>query len=619
MKIDIRENMEILEIANSPELARHRYMPEIRNEVKRRKYTVCDVCKTDGELVKCSNLRKYYHRWCVEPFCFSSFGWDSTEYVDLDLNKKLELDSEEIDDDLINCTISDEPLNMAFDGKVVLSFLENVQEDKESSEEDTINNKSRGRSKNKTRKPRKPRDVSPIRDLDISQVSGPRSSRLASRRATASKADNNSMKQKFKINTVKPSSEDIVKTNRSWFGDMVKAEHDLLTTQFEQFLDFVNTSSYMRTNMGGFLFEKNPSLPVTDESNDFEQLLNRMLSNFESLDLEKLKNGFDSNMFNEMDHSVMQFLTWQRVNQLILLQKIYRNKPNGFEGVYVSNRESSNNISQSNVPLEQYQSYSYKRPMVIVPEPYVHQNMPLNMSGFQNSYQPQVPPKLQQCVMRPVETLDFQQMPPFLSFSPMNIQPTFETTVIPSDNSSSSRNETKKRSFYQIDSESAEISNSKKVNREPSPGSINNLPEAKSQPTNQNTLDTLNDKNDDSLKPMPIALLEGRDQKGHPFSCPVLKVPFSIGRKIQELNMDLSQYTNLRTISHFHAKIIYNAPTEKFYLICLGRNGTRVDNVLYKPNSPEFNNSAELKDGSEIEIGKVEMTFKLMHAQQCKN
>jgi predicted component of type VI protein secretion system len=73
--------------------------------------------------------------------------------------------------------------------------------------------------------------------------------------------------------------------------------------------------------------------------------------------------------------------------------------------------------------------------------------------------------------------------------------------------------------------------------------------------------------------------------------------------------MDLSYYTDSRTISHRHCQIFYDTSSRHWLLENFGRNGTRVnDKQIGRQGEPTI---IQLESGSTIEMGKFTMRFML--------
>lgn len=101
--------------------------------------------------------------------------------------------------------------------------------------------------------------------------------------------------------------------------------------------------------------------------------------------------------------------------------------------------------------------------------------------------------------------------------------------------------------------------------------------------------------------------------KSTKFEYIISSTPVIIGRNHPSVNVDLSNYTDVKTISHIHAKI-YKEGQTKYRLESLGRNGTKVNEDLYKKNT-STSLTTYLKDQDVIEIGKLKMRFELSYAE----
>jgi len=102
----------------------------------------------------------------------------------------------------------------------------------------------------------------------------------------------------------------------------------------------------------------------------------------------------------------------------------------------------------------------------------------------------------------------------------------------------------------------------------------------------------------------PIALIEAENGK---ILCEMKKDSLLIGR-CSSVDLDLRVIISpfIKTISRTHARIIYDHDSKGFLLQNTGRNGTRVDGVLYEGLGP-----ATLNSGSTITMGRIHLRFKI--------
>jgi hypothetical protein len=115
--------------------------------------------------------------------------------------------------------------------------------------------------------------------------------------------------------------------------------------------------------------------------------------------------------------------------------------------------------------------------------------------------------------------------------------------------------------------------------------------------------------------PAPAARLTGKGHYGERFTHE-LTHPFSgffIGRKNPEISLDLSDFTEIRTVSHKHCGIVFNKALNRFELENYGRNGTRLNGELFGKGGET---KRPLKSGDKIEIGKVQLTFTHVNTNQ---
>jgi pSer/pThr/pTyr-binding forkhead associated (FHA) protein len=81
----------------------------------------------------------------------------------------------------------------------------------------------------------------------------------------------------------------------------------------------------------------------------------------------------------------------------------------------------------------------------------------------------------------------------------------------------------------------------------------------------------------------------------------IKKTIFVIGRSQQDVDLVLQD----KKISHKHAVIYHVLPSRRFFLINKGKNGTRVDGLLY------FKEPIELHHASLIEFQQIKVVFSL--------
>lgn len=86
----------------------------------------------------------------------------------------------------------------------------------------------------------------------------------------------------------------------------------------------------------------------------------------------------------------------------------------------------------------------------------------------------------------------------------------------------------------------------------------------------------------------PMATLSGTSIWGEPFSVTLYadQAPFIIGRKNPRAQLDLSEYTDVRTISHTQAVLIYNRQKQGFDIENRGRNKLFVNDVPVTHKTP---------------------------------
>eukprot|EP01128_Nolandella_sp_AFSM9_P011761 TRINITY_DN8689_c0_g1_i1.p1 TRINITY_DN8689_c0_g1~~TRINITY_DN8689_c0_g1_i1.p1 ORF type:complete len:732 (+),score=149.80 TRINITY_DN8689_c0_g1_i1:112-2196(+) len=108
------------------------------------------------------------------------------------------------------------------------------------------------------------------------------------------------------------------------------------------------------------------------------------------------------------------------------------------------------------------------------------------------------------------------------------------------------------------------------------------------------------------------AELSGRGIWGETFRAPLRNQPigFFIGRKNPRMDIDLSEFTDVRTISHKHCGFFYNSKMGRFEVENFGRNGTRLNGELFGKATGSRRKS--LKDGDIIEVGRVKIVFNIV-------
>ncbi|ELP88262.1 hypothetical protein EIN_226250 [Entamoeba invadens IP1] len=86
------------------------------------------------------------------------------------------------------------------------------------------------------------------------------------------------------------------------------------------------------------------------------------------------------------------------------------------------------------------------------------------------------------------------------------------------------------------------------------------------------------------------------------------ELPVYLGREGKEFKekgtfVNLKKYTEAKTISHLHAKILYDAKQRAYTFLSIGRNGTHVDGEAHLKEQGEL----VLCDRSVIQIGGFAM------------
>jgi pSer/pThr/pTyr-binding forkhead associated (FHA) protein len=105
----------------------------------------------------------------------------------------------------------------------------------------------------------------------------------------------------------------------------------------------------------------------------------------------------------------------------------------------------------------------------------------------------------------------------------------------------------------------------------------------------------------------------GLDNRKHFYYFTSTRTKCAIGRHNAALDIDMSKYTDVKTVSHKHATIQYRIAKDETWswqLLSYGRNGTRINNVLHGKRLPtaatdEPGAIVALNSGDYIEIGKV--------------
>jgi len=107
-----------------------------------------------------------------------------------------------------------------------------------------------------------------------------------------------------------------------------------------------------------------------------------------------------------------------------------------------------------------------------------------------------------------------------------------------------------------------------------------------------------------------IAVLSGKVKNtDREFEYIICRNPLVIGRGVPSVDMDLSYYTDSRTVSHRHCQIAYDIANRCWVLENFGRNGTRVnDKQIGRLGSTTV---TRLESGATIEMGKFTMRFLL--------
>jgi hypothetical protein len=111
----------------------------------------------------------------------------------------------------------------------------------------------------------------------------------------------------------------------------------------------------------------------------------------------------------------------------------------------------------------------------------------------------------------------------------------------------------------------------------------------------------------------------GLDNQKHFYYFTDQKKKCAIGRHVAAVDIDMSKYTDVKTVSHKHAEIELvtdSSGKHEWFMENFGRNGTRVNTTLHgkQPTAQPGDKAAaaapirvELKSGDRLEIGKVYM------------
>lgn len=713
------QSMDIMQFINHPNIAVYRYIPDKPDGYKRKSRFNCFVCGGEGykkqdDIMKVSNQsRKYCHPWCTEPFHFSKDSDILYNDSNVDLFKKPKFgNKDESYEHELYKKLPSSSININFDpNNKSLSFLDDSiydepsYEQKELSEEEPHMAPKTRRQKQKSS--RKQRDVSP-KPLDITSESNKPVTRSRHRLAKKEKKD---------ISTVESRKPDL----KQWFYKKVKKEQNLLNNQLVQFQNYLKSSPLQRKKLLNDLMEVNyDNLPISNEEYNEKVIFDDILKEFESNYPLNQKELFDSSLLSNMDQQLINFLAWQRINQLYAQQKLqyqlsnYHNEPNKpktkilhqendqnsfyYFGVNRDTLTTNQNMDNSEVNSESLSKIAFKQPIIIVPDNKITQTTPTVNNNDKNSInndnvinissvQQQNPPSQ---VFQYIEGKEFNGIPPNIPLMPLFNHPLINTQTHKSSNESSDTN--KGVNLQQQKSPQNTISpilvpqNISSLSHKSTPSQIQppkkllkpiqpypyhsytptsslNVPiqipppppppmqyqqhikydvnERKRSLSDMNpslSVDENSNKvvksNDNDFQTMAkyhsynpiyelsanvtplnsIAILRGKGNNEKTFYAWVTKEPFHIGRNADGLHLDLSRYTETKTISHLHATIVFKEEFNCFYLISKGRNGTRINGINYKPYEDDVERYIEvpITHGSIIEMGRIFMIFEIL-------
>lgn len=113
---------------------------------------------------------------------------------------------------------------------------------------------------------------------------------------------------------------------------------------------------------------------------------------------------------------------------------------------------------------------------------------------------------------------------------------------------------------------------------------------------------------DNEVNKKSLAVLLGWNLLNEPITYFINKNVVEIGR---DCEINLKKWTDVSFISHLHAKIqrVFSNPTFSWNLISMGRNGTRINGILIGKDECK---TVALNDGDCIQIGSLELTFRIL-------
>lgn len=293
--------MDILELIAIPSTAAYRYTPEDKSDsYRKRKISFCSICQGDnGDFIKCTQCKKYYHKWCLEPPCFEAGeDWICDDH---NVHKKIRniikkpniTKMYEDEDDF------DELLNFSFERKHLPSFLVKPIEEvviiagkDDSDDEFTISTK------------RSSRRSSSGNSLPVD----------ANTNLNTKSNDKSMTQKKSKPKEVTP--QDLDPRTKKWFLKKMRVEHELLINQLSQFIEYCSSPVSHKDKMIQNLTLYQPIIP-REVDISVESVFANYVKHMNKKNLIQRKEIDSSMLIDNIDDDLILFLAKQRINQIV--------------------------------------------------------------------------------------------------------------------------------------------------------------------------------------------------------------------------------------------------------------------------------------------------------------
>lgn len=326
--------MDILELITIPTTAAYRYIVDEKSSLNKRKSNTCSVCNSEGDdMIRCSQCKKLFHRWCIEPFCHErDDDWvckdhQPREMAQINLKGKPKLNSPTKIYEEEN--LLEEPISIEFNRTKLPDYLQTKIEEPiftpgkyDSDDEFSLESK---RSR-------------PKRSLEPAPSVSDESKKIQPKLAVPLKPKSKSY---VNIQSMDPRT-------KTWCLKKLKIEQNMLTNQLVEFSEYYKASEVEKSEKLNILKNFQSSIPREYTALTEENSFSSIIKNLDRHYLIEYKQFLDEGSIrNELSPDMIQFLAYQRLNQLLMqntLQLHFPHKPKKSEKI--KERRASAEISK---------------------------------------------------------------------------------------------------------------------------------------------------------------------------------------------------------------------------------------------------------------------------------